>query len=93
MSIVEAAAKLRPGTAWNYNGTTLCQAEDGTPRVECPTMEELQAVMASDDYVEKRRSEYPTVGDQLDAIWKGGQAATEMKARVDAVKAKYPKPA
>ena len=42
-------------------------------------------------YVSKRQSEYPTIGDQLDALWKGGDAQTEMLAKVMAVKAKYPK--
>jgi hypothetical protein len=43
-------------------------------------------------YAEKRTAEYPPIGDQLDALWKGGDAAAEMLATVQAVKAKYPKP-
>lgn len=43
-------------------------------------------------YKNQRQQEYPPVGDQLDALWKGGDAAAEMLARVQAVKAKYPKP-
>ena len=39
-----------------------------------------------------RAQEYPPIGDQLDALWKGGEAAAEMLAKVQAVKAKYPKP-
>jgi hypothetical protein len=42
-------------------------------------------------YIAKRIAEYPFIGDQLDALWKGGEAATEMLAKVQAVKAKYPK--
>lgn len=42
-------------------------------------------------YADKRRAEYPPIGDQLDALWKGGDAAAEMLAAVQAVKAKYPK--
>lgn len=42
-------------------------------------------------YAEKRQGEYPPIGDQLDALWKGGDAAAEMLAKVQAVKAKYPK--
>lgn len=45
------------------------------------------------DYYAKRRAEYPSLGDQLDAQWKGGEAAATMYDRVQAVKAKYPKPA
>jgi hypothetical protein len=40
---------------------------------------------------EKRRWEYPPIGDQLDALWKGGDALAEMQARIMAVKEKYPK--
>ena len=42
-------------------------------------------------YKSKRAAEYPPIGDQLDALWKGGDAATEMLAKVQAVKTKYPK--
>lgn len=42
-------------------------------------------------YKFKRLQEYPPIGDQLDALWKGGEAAAEMLARVQAVKNKYPK--
>jgi hypothetical protein len=42
--------------------------------------------------IENRAHAYPPIGDQLDALWKGGEAAAEMLAKVQAVKAKYPKP-
>jgi hypothetical protein len=42
-------------------------------------------------YVEKRRMEYPPIGDQLDALWKGGAEAEAMKAKIQEIKAKYPK--
>ena len=45
------------------------------------------------DYYARRRAEYPALGDQLDAQWKGGDAADAMQARIQAVKAKHPKPA
>lgn len=43
------------------------------------------------DYYAKRRVDYPSIGDQLDAFWKGGDAATAMLAKIQAVKDKYPK--
>ena len=55
---------------------------------------DLDAVNAWVDtsaYKAKRIAEYPSIGDQLDALWKGGDAAAEMLATVQAVKAKYPK--
>jgi hypothetical protein len=42
-------------------------------------------------YIAKRKAEYPSIGDQLDALWKGGAEAEAMLAKVQAVKAKYPK--
>jgi len=51
----------------------------------------VQVYADSQAYIAKRQAEYPAIGDQLDAIWKGGDAATEMLAKVQAVKAKYPK--
>jgi hypothetical protein len=53
--------------------------------------EAVEAYALSKEYITKRVSEYPSIGDQLDALWKGGEAATEMLAKVQAVKNKYPK--
>jgi hypothetical protein len=43
------------------------------------------------DYRELRVREYPPVEEQLDALWKGGEALEEMRQRVQAVKERYPK--
>ena len=43
------------------------------------------------DYYAKRRAEYPAMGEQLDAMWKGGEAADAMLAKIAEIKAKYPK--
>jgi hypothetical protein len=67
--------------------------------VPIPTREEVEAehlrlknLHETNDYQRKRALEYPPIGDQLDALWKGGTAAEEMLAKVQAVKNKYPKP-
>jgi len=52
----------------------------------------VQAYIDAHAYMENRAKEYPSIGDQLDALWKGGDAAAEMLAKVQAVKTKYPKP-
>lgn len=44
------------------------------------------------DYAELRRDGYPDIRDQLDALWKGGEALNAMREQVMNVKAKYPKP-
>jgi hypothetical protein len=51
-----------------------------------------QTELAKTQYQRDRAVEYPPIGDQLDALWKGGDAATVMLTQVQAVKAKYPKP-
>ena len=43
-------------------------------------------------YQKKRREAYPSIGDQLDALWKGGSALEQMEANIMAIKALYPKP-
>jgi len=53
----------------------------------------LEAAEANLAYRELRRVAYPPMGDQLDALWKGGQEQAAMKATIDTVKADYPKPA
>ena len=51
----------------------------------------LQAEVRTNAYKKQRLNEYPSIGDQLDALWKGGDDAAAMLALVQAVKAKYPK--
>lgn len=50
-------------------------------------------VTKTDDrsYVQKRKAEYPTIGDQLDALFHAGVFPAEMAAQIQAVKDKYPK--
>ena len=42
-------------------------------------------------YQELRAAAYPVIADQLDAIWKGGDAHAAMLETIRAVKAEYPK--
>jgi hypothetical protein len=43
-------------------------------------------------YAEKRVREYPSIGDQLDALFHAGVFPEEMATQIQAVKTKYPKP-
>lgn len=70
-------------SVWLPQCTPITDAEADAIRAQ-----QAQAAMT---YADKRRAEYPSIGDQLDALWKGGDAAAEMLAAVQAVKAKYPK--
>ena len=70
------------------------------------TSEEIKARKAEEDYYEKvtkvekekvryrfeRSSNYPAIGDQLDALYHAGVFPKEMADKLKAVKDKYPKP-
>lgn len=43
-------------------------------------------------YEVRRAREYPSLRDQMDALWKGGEAEDEMRRKIMAVKARHPKP-
>ena len=47
---------------------------------------------ANHKYKDDRRAAYPPIGDQLDALWKGGDAEAAMKVIVNKVKSDNPKP-
>ena len=85
--IYEAIYKLNP-TVVSIRDTTAYDAEGNEVAYDLAAVE---AYLAANEYKTKRGLEYPTVGDQLDALWKGGEAAAAMLAQVQAVKAKYPK--
>ena len=42
-------------------------------------------------YADLRRAEYPPIADQFDAVWKDEPYLSEMRTKVLAIKAKYPK--
>ena len=49
------------------------------------------AQIAATQYRRDRAPLYPPIGDQLDALWKGGDAQAAMKLVVDKVKSDNPK--
>lgn len=74
-----------------------------TAQAEVVAQEEVDR-LASMTYEEKRESEYPKIGDQLDCLWKWSEAsglvadagadsasASKMLADIKATKTKYPK--
>jgi hypothetical protein len=50
-----------------------------------------QAALAKLAYQTKRAAEYPSIGDQLDALFHAGVFPADMAATIQAVKDKYPK--
>lgn len=50
-----------------------------------------EATLAATAYQRQRAAEYPSIGDQLDALFKAGVFPADMAAAIQAVKDKYPK--
>ena len=84
---VQAIYKLYPKVKSTY-GETAYDADGNEVAYDKAV---VQAYVDAHNYISKRAAEYPPIGDQLDALWKGGEAAADMLAKVQAVKAKYPK--
>ena len=51
----------------------------------------VEAYIASQAYKYKRAAEYPSIGDQLDALFHAGVFPEAMAAQIQAIKDKYPK--
>lgn len=96
--IADALLSLRPNCKWATTGDTYADIDwQDDPSLK-PTEAEieaeaarLQASAVNITYKAQRAAEYPPIGDQLDALWKGGAEAEAMLAKVQAVKQKYPK--
>ena len=92
----DALQSLRPGAEWVLRGDELEWLD--TKQTQ-PTEAEIQAEITrlqadyeAKEYQRSRAAEYPAIGDQLDALWKGGDAAQAMLEQVMAVKSRHPKP-
>ena len=95
ISKIDAILSLSPGAEVVVRGEEVEWIKPSTaPVTEAQIAAELtrlQADYEAKQYQRDRAGEYPAIGDQLDALWKGGSAAEEMLALVQAVKDKYPK--
>lgn len=52
---------------------------------------EAQALVESNSYKQKRLLEYPSIGEQLDALFHAGVFPSDMADKIQAIKDKYPK--
>lgn len=96
--ITKALKSLRPTASFIVVDESYSQITWHSTDVLLPTESEVNAEIArlqaeydAKQYQRERAAEYPAIGDQLDALWKGGDAAAEMLAKVQAVKTKYQK--
>lgn len=53
---------------------------------------ELKLEQERTEYQRQRQPEYPSITDQLDALFHAGVFPPEMEAQIQAIKDKYPKP-
>jgi hypothetical protein len=93
--LVEALISLRPDAHWIINGdyeySNIDWKDENTT---LPTEEEINneiARLETLEYQRQRAPEYPSIGDQLDALFHAGVFPPEMAAQIQAVKDKYPK--
>jgi hypothetical protein len=62
-------------------------------QIQIPISRESIVKPDLEDWIVKRRSQYPDIAEQLDAIWKGPDSVEflEMNRKIESVKNKYPK--
>jgi hypothetical protein len=95
MNKAHALQFLRPGAEWVLRGDDLEWLDQNQTQ---PTDAEIEAEVArlqaeydAKAYARSRATEYPTIGDQLDALFHAGVFPEDMAAKIQAVKDKYPK--
>lgn len=91
----QALQSLRPGAEWVLSGDELKWLDQNQTK---PTEAEIDAEIArlqaeydAKQYQRQRAVEYPSIGDQLDALFHAGVFPAEMAAQIQAIKDKYPK--
>lgn len=60
--------------------------------IEQVVIDQMEADAASVQYQYDRKNKYPSIGDQLDALFHAGVFPEEMAVKIQAVKDAYPKP-
>ena len=68
----------------NYTPITIEDAQNRSRKLQEDMFNALS-------YAQKRQSEYPSVGDQLDALFHAGVFPTEMTSVIQSIKDRYPK--
>ena len=88
----EAIKKINPDAEFAIRGGNI---EFVIPEISAADIEakrsELQAAYDSQEYARNRQEEYPSIGDQLDALFHASVFPSEMASTLQAVKDKYPK--
>ena len=90
-----ALLSLRPNADFHMVGNTiiwqdLVQNQPTDAEIDAEIIR-LQAEYDAQQYARSRVTEYPAIGDQLDALYHAGVFPDDMAAQIKAVKDKYPK--
>jgi hypothetical protein len=89
LSLVPGAEVTVRGEEVEWHNPSVAPVTDAEINAE---VTRLQVEYDAKEYSRKRAPEYPPIGDQLDALFKAGAFPTDMAAKIQAVKDKYPKP-
>ena len=75
-----------------YANLVIHSADAKPSEVDCTAgVAAMQTDWDSKEYARSRAAEYPSIGDQLDALYHAGTFDSTMTATIKAVKDKYPK--
>ena len=84
----KAIYKLYPNVVTIDDGTGAFDAEGNKVEINLAT---VNAWVDPDTYKYNRVKEYPSIGDQLDALFHAGVFPSDMAEQIQAIKDKYPK--
>jgi len=91
----EAIYELYPNAERVIGGVTVLDSDGNEISIDeslvNAKMAEMQAAYDAQNYARNRALEYPPIGDQLDDLFKQGAFSSDMAAKLQAVKDKYPK--
>jgi hypothetical protein len=92
---IDAIYSLAPNASFSLDGDNIIWI---SPLIAPVTEQEietelarLQAEQEANQYKQRRAPEYPSIGDQLDDLFHSGAFSDEMRAKIQAIKDKYPK--
>ena len=97
--ITQAIVSLRPGARFilvndDYAGLEWLDTVQSKPTPEEIDTEiaRLQVLQRNTQYCLDRAAAYPSIGDQLDALFHAGVFPADMAAQIQTIKDRYPKP-
>jgi hypothetical protein len=95
LSILNTEEPLIVCPTEEYEDIYWCDVPEDIRPSKDQVIDEIEKIKKQDDksqYYLKRAQSYPSIGDQLDALFHAGIFPEEMAAQIQAVKDEYPKP-